>query len=264
MNFESYYLTEKAAKNVGNIKIDVNGSIFNFTFDSLHTYYALTLNFTSTEDFPFSIYGNSSYPNFTGTFLVRHPFYIKFCGFENKGKNKYVNDFAYLTAEFTTYKQYYDSNLELFFSPFTMNILGGGTTSTIPVFHSSYSDGCGTLKLYEPNKEYAIRLLDGEIIFKTTFSIPNITKSYGTNSYIGKYFFDGIDISYNLMFSNKDINQYGWLFNWTAIICIVLALATSIIMLFMFPQYPIISIAFFTIVMGGTIILRVIIWFYLG
>jgi hypothetical protein len=240
-------------------ELDSNISTFNFTWSNSTNSYHLTLLFTEIGNFPFTIY--SQYPylyNFTGQFIVRQSFNVTFCGFEQKDLTPYENDFAYLIAEFTSSKNYYDINLEQFITP-----LGFATTFQTPVFHTLYRDGCGTFKLYEVNEEYAVRLFDGVATFETTFSPPNITKTYGTNIYFGKYTFNGTD-SIRVLLSEKDINQYFWLFNWTYIILIGLAFVISIFLFFVIPEKPTLSIIFGVGFISMLTLLRIVLWLYFG
>jgi hypothetical protein len=239
---------------------DTSISNFNFTFDEDSESYLLTLSFLEIGNYPFTIYTDpiSDIENITGTFLVRNPYYIIFCGYYEDSGNSYINDYAYLTAEFTTSKKYYDSNLEQFITP-----LGFKTNFKTPIFHTFYRNGCGTLKLYEPETEYAIRLFDGEATFLTTFSPPNITETYGTNIYIGKYTFTGVDYSYRILLSDRDISQYSWLANTLFIIVLIAIVIISIFLFFVIPQMPQLSLI---LGVGGTvmlIIVRIVVWIWM-
>lgn len=240
------------------ISPDTSISNFNFTFDDDSESYLLTLNFLEIGNYPFVIYTGpaSQIENITGTFLVRDPFYIIFCGYYEDSGNSYINNYAYLTAEFTSSKKYYDTNLEQFITP-----LGFKTTFKTPIFHTNYRDGCGTLKLYEPD-EYAIRLFDGVATFQTTFSPPNITETYGTNIYIGKYTLTE-DYSYRILLSDRDINSFGWLANWIFLILLIACVVISIFLFFVIPQMPQLSLI---LGVGGTvmlIILRIVVWIWM-
>lgn len=262
----SYFMSYKiivnnVSTNVGQENISINGTNIPFVFNNINKAYELTITFSSIGDFPFLIYGNNSFLNFTGTFLVRQPYSITICGFK-ADKSVYKNDYAYLTAELTSSKKYYDDIMEVFVTPFELGFIGQ-STSKIPVFHTPYSNGCGTFELYDSG-EYALRLIDGKVSFKTTFSAPNVTQSYGTNIYLGKFSFTGIDNSYNVLMTNKDIRPYFWLFNWITIGLIILILIISLVLFFMLPQYVAISIGFFFITLISTIVLRFVVWFYIG
>jgi hypothetical protein len=247
--------------NVGEMNISINGTDFPFVWNNQKSSYLLTLMFNSIGDFPFVIYGNNSFPDFTGTFLVRSPYYVQFCGY--KDGNAYVNNDAYLLAEFTSSQKSYDTNLEQFITPFSLGLIGGNVTFKTPVFHTFYSNGCGTLKLYDKN-EYAIRIISGDISFQTTFSPPQIRQNYGVNIYAGKFTFDGTDKNLKLILSNKDVSPFKWLFNWIAVILILGSVIVTIFLFFAIPDMPFISLVFFIIVVGGTVIARTVIWFFIG
>lgn len=214
---------------------------FNMTFDNSSQSYKISFVFTAEGDYPFTIY--STYPynyNLGGELLVRIPYNITFCAYEIKDQTitgRYENDFAYLIAEFTNEKRYYYPTLEQFITP-----LGFKTTYQTPVFHTLYRDGCGTFTLYEKPADYGVRLFDGQATFQTTFSPPNISKTYGANIFFGKYTFNQSD-SYNVYLSSKDIHQYTWLMNWTYIILLILCVVGSVFLFFMFPDKPAISMA---------------------
>jgi hypothetical protein len=127
-----------------------------------------------------------------------------------------------------------------------------------------YRDGCGIFKFYEPNEEYAVRLFDGVATYQTTFSAPNITKTYGTNIYLGKYLLNGTNANYSILFSDKDIKPYFWLFNWIYIIFIGIAFVVSIFMFFVIPDKPSLSLVFGLGFITMLTLARIIIWFYWG
>jgi len=257
-------LINNISSNIGivfmNLTENDNNSYFNFSWSNITQSYHLTLIFTKEGNYPFKI--SATYPyhhDLNGEFIVRKSFNITFCGFKTKNGDKYENNFAYLIAEFTSSKKYYNTNLEQFVTP-----LGFATTFKTPVFHTFYEDGCGTFKLYEPNEEYAVRLFDGVATFETTFSPPNITKTYGTNMYIGKYTFNGTDESIKVLFTEKDINQYFWLFNYTYIILIGMAFVISIFLFFVIPNRPSLSIIFGVGFISMLTLLRIVLWLYWG
>lgn len=249
---------------IGNVSIDItqpdeNISTFNFIWNDGTNGYDLTLLFTEIGDYSFTIYSTCPYTdNVTGIFLVRQPFNITFCAFEEKDLTPYINDFAYLVAEFTSSKRYYDTNLEQFITP-----LGFATTYKTPVFHTFYRDGCGTLKLYE-DEEYAVRLFDGVATYQTTFSAPNISKTYGTNIYFGKYTLNSASEDINILLSSKDIHQYRWLANWIFIIAVVFCIIVSVGLFFVIPQMPSLSIIFGVGFITMLILARIMLWFFLG
>jgi hypothetical protein len=238
-------------------------STFNFSF--IDGKYQITLLFTEEGNYPFIINGTNPCSTLTGqingVFLVRKPYNITFCGFKKNGdsSSSYVNDFAYLIAEFTSSKKYYNTNLEQFITP-----LGFSTTFKTPVFHTLYRGGCGTFKLYEPNEEYAVRLFDGIATYQTTFSPPNISKTYGTNIFFGKYVFNGTDYAYNILFDEKDVYQYRWLFNWLFIIFVIGAIVVSIFLFFVIPEKPSLSVIFGIGFISMITLFRVILFIWKG
>ena len=238
---------------------DGTNATFNFTYT---THFTLSLLFTEIGDYPFIISSANSltakYGEFIGTFLVRQPYNVTFCGFnQDDNYDPYINNYAYLIAEFTSSKQHYNPQLEQFITP-----LGFATTFTTPVFHTLYRDGCGTFKLYEPNEEYAVRLFDGVATFETTFSPPNISKAYGTNIYFGEYILDGTE-NYNVLLTDKDIHQYRWLLNWLFLISILLAIVGSVFLFFVIPEMPTLSIIFGIGFISMITLLRIVLWFWL-
>ena len=239
---------------------DGNTSFFNFTWDGASETYKLNLLFTEEGNFPFRIYADYPYddiPEIAGTLIVREPYYITFEGFETKNQQTkpYDNDFAYFTAELSTSKAHYDPILEQFIVPLLFAQL-----YDIPVLNAPYDDGVAVLKLWETG-EYAIRMVDGEILFS---GVPNITKSYGLNTFIGEYNFDGTNQSYRILLEEKDLNQYRWLFNWIFIILLVLIIATSIFLFFVIPQHPQISIIFGAGFMFMLVLFRIVFFVWKG
>jgi hypothetical protein len=146
----------------------------------------------------------------------------------------------------------YNNNLEPFFAP------SRDSRFSKPVWYSSYSDGEATIKLYEQG-EYAIRLIDGQITFSGDYAIPNVTESYGVNIYLGKYTLTNSS-SYNILFQEKDLRPFTWLFNWVYIILLVLIILVGAILFFAMPD----NVAFSSVfVIGGIIaltLLRIILW----
>jgi hypothetical protein len=233
-------------------------STFNFTYNPSSQSYVLDLIFPNITNYYFVIYGDSFCPTIAdteGVFLVRNPFYVSFCGFKSKDGTPYKNNFAYLTAEFTN-SQFYDSTLERYLTPLLFD-----RSFKTQVFHTEYNNGCGTLKLYD-NNQYAVRLFDGVTSFENTYSSPNISKYYGTAIYLGKFNLNGTNSSYNVLFEDKDIRPYTYLMNLVFVIAIVLSILISIILYFMFPEKPSVSIVFLFIIIIGVITLRILSWIW--
>lgn len=245
---------------VGNMSININEtnstSTFNFVWDNSSSSYKLTLLFTTLGDYPFTIFAHYPYVhNVSGTFLVRNYFNVRYCGFLQSNGNPYINNYAYITAEFLGTKKY-NPTLEMFFNPLTFRYANKS------VFYAPYLNGCANLTLYEKD-DYAVRLIDGNILFPTTYSVPNITEAYGTNIYFGTFHLN-TNQSYNIIITDKDLHPYRWLANWLLIIGIIFSIALGIGLFIAFPMYPFISLIGgigFTIVL---IILRVLTWLLWG
>jgi hypothetical protein len=250
---------------ISNIKLQLtdpnnNVSIYNMVYDN-SSHYSLTFIFDMEGNYNFVIYGDGVCPsivaNITGTLVVRKPYYVTICGYNDKSLNPYKNEFAYLTAEYTSSK--YDENLDRFITP-----LGFATTFKTPVFHTTYDNGCGTLKLYEANRNYTLRLFDGIVAFDSDYSSPNMTKSYGTNILIGQNKFNGTNENLKVYLSGTDINPYFALFNWILIILIGFVVIVSIFLFFVISEKPTFALIFFIMGILGLLVLRVIIWFFIG
>jgi len=239
----------------------INATIFitnssNSTNEFNFTNGLLSLIFTQTGNYPFKINDSSVNGDIRGIFLVRVGFNVTICGYKEKTATKYRNEFAYLIAEFPTSKQYYDSTLEQFITPLLFS-----QTFKTPVFQTRYSNGCGTLHLWE-NDTYVVRLFDGQATFDTSLSVPNITQSYGTNIYLGKIRMTSNSTLFNVFLSNRDIKPYGWLFNWMLVIVIALALVSSIFIFFINSDNPSSALIFPLIIIIGAILLRGISWWF--
>jgi len=246
------YITEK----------DNSTSIFNFSFTP--NYFYMNLLFSEEGNYPFVINGTNPCFNLTGEisgiFYVRKSFNVTFCGYQNKTLNPYLNEFSYLTAELTNSRNLgYVNDIEIFLSPFYNSKIVNP-----PVFHAFYSNGCGTLRIFEKNQTYAVRIRDGIIDFPYTYAEPNITKSFGTNIYLGTYYLNGSNQLYKVYLSSKEISPYRWLYNWGFIILLILIIGVSFTLFFLVPEVPVLAIGFG---IAGTImliILRIILWLWIG
>ena len=268
---ETYQLVlEFPTNNLSNVKIyitelDNNISIINFT--NVNNQFFVNLLFTQEGDYPFVINGTN--PCFTinnsvnGIFFVRKPYYITFNLYKDKSPmfffmtNKYINDFAYITAEFTNETTFYHYNTELqrYFYPITYI----PDKYKKPVFFGKYINGQATIKLYDVDT-FAFRLIDGEIIFPYSYSIPNITKSYGINVYLGEFIVNGSSQNFTIYISDKELHPYKHMFNVVFVIFLVLIMLVSFSLFFIFPQYPLFPLS---LGLGGTImllILRILLW----
>jgi hypothetical protein len=250
---------------VSNVKIQITDpnnsvSVYSLIYDNVSSY-SRSFIFDTIGDYNFVIYGDNICPtiltNITGTLLVREPYYVTICGFNDKSGTVFKDNFAYLTAEFTNAK--YNANLDQFITP-----LGFATTFKTPVFHTPYINGCGTLKLYESNASYVLRLFDGLATFQSEYSQPNLTKTYGTNILIGQNTFNGTSENLDVYLSAKDIKPYFWLMNIIFIIAVILVLIISIGLFFMMSDRPSFVFIFFIIGIIALIIGRIIIYFWIG
>jgi hypothetical protein len=247
----------------------IGNQTFNFTWNSVTKDYETTFIFPAEDkDFPFEISGqdqNQVIYNTTGNFLVRCPFYVTIQGWKEKNTSAFIDKFAVVTAEFPEVRnnqivkgtEGYNDALENFIVPLTFR-----TQFQTPVFHANYINGEATLKLYEKNRDYGIRLFDGIVDFKQgVYSPPNMTKSYGVNMFLGTLYLNGSDTTYQYLFEDKDIHQYRWLFNWIVILSLVLVMVISFVLLMYAPQIAMpVGIGFTFMILA----LRILVWFLLG
>ena len=251
--------------NVWDIYLYTNGSAYQFNWTG--TQYQLYLLFTEVGDYPFRINSTNVSGEINGTFLVRNPYYITFRLYKDKTSiipfvsNKYINNFAYITAETIDAKTFatnnYNPTLEKYIYPLI------DSRFKKPVFYGQYIDGKAMVKLYDAGN-YAFRLIDGQITFPYSYSVPNITKSYGANIYIGKYAFNGSNQEYSVYVSSSDIHPYRSLANWVFIIFVIGVVVVSIFLFFMLPQYPSFPILFGIGFIIMAIFLRVILFIWGG
>lgn len=253
--------------NVYNITLWVEENLtwypFNFTWTG--TTYNLSIAFTNEGNYPFVVNSTEVAGEITGTFIARVPFNVTFKFFKDKAStifssNKYINNYAYLTAESTgtktMYSNNYDPNLELFFGRLTP------ASQLKPVFHAPLINGEATLSVFEEG-EYALRLIDGEVNFVSVYSVPNVTKSYGLNTYVGKFELQNAS-TYNILLSDKDLHPYRWLFNWIYIILVALCIIGSVFLFFILPEFPLLSLGFGIGFTAMLTLARVIIFLWKG
>jgi len=240
---------------------DGNWSSFNFTWSG--SQYELSVLFTQTGDYLYVINSTEVIGDIVGYFYVREPFNVTFRFYKDKSStifssNKYVNNLAYLTAEFTGTKTLFQNNYNANLEPFIARISDDRFLKS--VWHSKYNNGEATLKLYETG-EYAVRLIDGDITFSGIYSVPNITKNYGVNVYVGKYIFTNTT-SYSLLLTEKDLNPFKWLFNWIFVILVGSAFIISIFLFFVIPDKPLLSIIFGVGFISMLTLLRIIVYIW--
>lgn len=237
----------------------INGTTINdyaMTYNNTLQGYQIFINFTDVGDYYWTIYGDYICPtideNVSGFIKVRTPFWVNFEIYNNKTGNKYDNDFAYMTAEYSD--GYIDDNLEPFINPLIDNSLYPN------VFNAKFDNGNATLKLWE-NASYLIRLIDGQIYFPAIYSQPIILDSYGINVYLGEFDLNESQ-TIKLLVTEKDLHPYRWLANLLLGIGIILCVLLSITLFFMIPRFPLLAVGFFFISIFGLLAIRLIVWWY--
>ena len=252
------------------VKIKINNSIYNLA-NMGGNIFQIDLNITSEGDYPFEIFSYSSCPSFStysSTFFVRTPAYITFDLYKGKANetgiwnwffsNRYKNDFAYLTAEFSTHSNNPTINdVQKYVIPMSYK-----SNYKTKVFHAPYSDGEAVLKIWDTSRKYDIRLVDGEISFVDSYSVPNITKLYGVNSYLGQFKFNGTQ-QYDIYLSANDLHPYRLLFNWGLIVIIVFIIVVCMVLAFTTPL-GMIPLVFGILISGAFILFRIMMWWWTG
>ena len=248
-----------AYQNVSMSVRELNGSNTNFQlfYNPATTDYRNAIIFTELGNFPFTITayydGNVS---ISGTFIIKNPYYITIQGFENTLDDEYINNFAYVTAELKGNRKI-DKTLEPFFAPIRASSIYG-----VPVWFGEYEDGEAVLKLWDEDETYLLRLIDGNIIFTSNYAVPNVTKSYGTNAYIGEYTFSGVNETIKVIFTDKDLKPYTYLYNWLLLIGLGLSVIAGVFIFFVIPDKPIIALSFTILIAGGIIVFRIFIFIW--
>lgn len=250
-------------ENIWNITLNVydgNWSSFNFTWNG--SVYQLSILFNTIGDYPFVINSTEVAGDIRGTFLVRQPFNATFRFIKRTQSyvffsNKYINNYAYVTAELLTNPRKYDDNIEPFFAQLPLTSRAG-----TPAWFGEYTNGVATIKLYEGGT-YVIRLIDGEITFPNEYSVPNITQSYGVNSYIGQYALNNTS-SYEILLTSKMLKPYTWLFNIVLIILIIVCVIGAVFVFFAIPQSPAIAISLGLVLPIILIIIRIILYIWIA
>jgi hypothetical protein len=239
---------------------ELNGSltIFPLYYNYGTQKYENAIIFNQTGNYDFIIYSDldGSYDlEETGTFRVREAFYVTFEGFIDKTNKSYVNNFAWVTAELSNPADY-DKYLEPFFSKIKTS-----SGFAKPVWYAPYIDGKATLKLWEDEQEYLIRLRDGRILFVGNYAVPQVIDSYGTNMVIGQFELDE-NQTIKFLVTKKDLKPYFWLINLLLFIGIIFCVLLSLGLFFIIPQYPLLSLVFFFISVFGIVIIRIAIFLY--
>jgi len=253
--------------NVWNIDlwVLVNGTWNSFVFNWSGSEYRLYILFNEIGNYPFVINSTQVTGEIRGNFLVRNVYNVTFRFYKDKAStifssNRYINEMSFVTAELTGDKTFFSNNYDTSLEPFVAQL--SDSRYQKPVWFAKYSNGVATLNLYEKG-EYAIRLIDGDIRFVGEYSVPNITRSYGTNVYIGKYTFTNSS-THDILLTAKDLNPYRWLFNWIFIILVGGAIVVSMFLFFVIPDKPSLSVIFGSGFIFMITLLRVIIFIWKG
>jgi hypothetical protein len=253
------------------IEFPTVSQIFNWTWSNATQQYDINLLFTTEGDYPYVIWSDYPYGvmnNITGTLKVRCPFDICLQGFYLNPKNEtnpYKNIHAYATAEFEDtvfvtnwHRSPYDKTLEQYLRPLDFK----GLFKT-KVFHAPYVNGEACIKLWEKNKTYAFRIVDGEMTFPDgVYSVLNATRMYGAFLFLGTIGAVGTDETYQFYFSEQELHPYKVLFNWMFVIGLILILVVAgILAIYVHPVIAYYLALTFIIIL---VVLRVILWFAIG
>jgi hypothetical protein len=244
-----------------NLDSSVGGhQVISLVLNSSTSSFDVVLNFTQEGDFMFNI-NQSNWKfigqDFNGTFKVRKPYYLTVQGFKDNNNTKYTNSFAYVTVQPLSFTP--DSIYSSYVQPIAYKY-----TATSSVFHGKYVNGESTIKLWEKNQTYALRLIDGQISFADYYSPIIITKSYGINTFLGGLYLNGTDQTYQFLLTDKDLHPYRWLVNILTILAVILVVIGCLALVFVMPQYPIVSVTIMIISLIAIAVVRVVIWLYLG
>jgi len=234
-------------------------------------YYEITLIFTQEKNFSYTIFGDDpvyNITNLTGELLVRTPFYATLEAKKVDNDTRYMNDFAYVTAEFTDeVTSYFDNtNYWTTFDDITRNTIRISAIEPFDieeqlygaknVFHAQYLGGIATLKLWEKSN-YTIRMADGDVSFKSDFAKPVMKKRGSIDATITSM---ELTRTTNIvvLFSNRELNFLGWLCDWIAGFLIILGFI--ILCASIFTPIPMQVAGFAGIWIGMVVIVRGLIW----
>jgi hypothetical protein len=240
---------------------ELNGTItsIELPYNAIDGYYEVSLLFNQIANYSFIIEANAydlGYVNATGMFLVRNPYYVNVSLFTNNGLTNYINDFGFVTAEYLG-NQRINPILENFVHPLSDNRF------VKPTFHSQYFNGNAQLKLYEKD-DYVFRFIDGIVVFNGTYSQPNITKSYGSNIYLGTIKLSGQNTTIQFVLQDRELHPYRYLANWLLFIVLALSFIVGIFIFFLMPDKPYIALVFTLLLSVGSVAMRIFIWFWMG
>ncbi len=240
---------------------------FNWSWSGASQNYWINLQSLTEGDYSFIIWSDYSpaMQNITGTLKVRCPCHITVSGYIldfNDSREPYINNNAYVTMELTSQRKTgnrnpYDTQLEDFLTPLTFSHY------PYKMFHAPYINGQATVKLWEKNKEYAIRLFDGDVTFPDgVYSTVNATRLYKTNIFLGTQTFTcGKNEGFNYSFSKKELHPFTWLFNIIFLILIIITIIVTLFLLFMMPPFALSFGIGMTIVLC---VLRIALWVTIG
>jgi hypothetical protein len=243
-----------------------NSTYYNLTYDDVSDSYKISLIFGNATDYSFVIYALDNVcptlsQNLTGTLKVRESFDVTFRLFRYKSSflifsNAYENDFAYVTAEYSDNRSY--ETIERYIRPLYANPFKKS------VFSAPYIDGEATLTLYDKDRFYGIRIIDGIIDFSSNYAVPNVTKSFGIEGYVGNYYLNGSDVEYDVYMPMKELRPYRTLFNWILFFLIIGALGVALILLFVIPEYHWVAIGTGVLIPIFLIAIRILLWVITG
>jgi hypothetical protein len=257
---ETYTFSLASDNETLDINLYTNGSSFDINWSG--SQYEVSLIFDTAGNYPFVVNSTDISGQTTGTFIVREPYYAIFELYTEEPpswciwcSDFYTNDYGYVTAEFSDRPtnspfNHYDPTLEKYVYPISSDQFHK------PVFYGEVGncEGGTCVKLWEEGN-YAFRLIDGVIVFPSDYSYPNVTKSYGTNAYLGKYPMNSSGRIFELLLEDSDLHPYRSLANWIYIILLIVALIGSIFIFFIAPDYPSIALTFG---LGGSAILTIL------
>lgn len=237
-----------------------NISYFNFTYSPLTLSYSISLIPTVVDNYRFTIFGDGFCPtvvqNISGYFFSRSPFNVTIRLFNADDNSSIWGSLAWVTAEFVNFKP--DSNIETYLNPLIFNPFRP------KVFHAPYQNGKAEIKLYEPNTTYTFRYFRGSPQFSGQYGYYNITKLYGENIYLSSEKLNDTDTGFDYFLTEKDLHPYRWLFNTILILIVVLSVVVGIFLFFVIPDKPFIALIFTFLFIGGSIVLRTVLWIWKG
>lgn len=238
---------------------DGSNQSFVLPYNATSQLYLINLLFSAVGDYPFTINATSiSFGSIVehGTFLVRTPYFVTIQLYHPDG-TPLIDNYGFITVE-------YIGNQKI--NPYLENYLHPVATINWvqPAFHSPYINGNATIKLYEPQKDYVFRYLNGQVKFDSYYSKPNVTKSLGENVYLGTQNLNGTSVTEQFVLTTTDLHQYFALFNWITLILLGFIGIISLALFLVVPDKPQIALVFGLLFAGVTILIRVGVFLFLG